>query len=172
MTARRFLLCSTPAQGHTAPCWPWRAAWSTTATTWRFFTTEHYRDRVTPPVRPHPFAADYDAHDLMVANPEREASAPGRAGRQGRSATDLRRAPPGQYAGLMGILSRFPADVIVVDTMFFGALPLALGPRADRPALATIGVMPLAVGSRDTAPFGVALQPGHGRRSLACATGP
>ena len=68
----------------------------------------------------------------------------------------------GQYADLAQLLTTFPADVIVVDTMFFGAWPLALGPRADRPALACIGVMPYAASSRDTAPFGAAMQPGHG----------
>jgi UDP:flavonoid glycosyltransferase YjiC (YdhE family) len=46
--------------------------------------------------------------------------------------------------------------------MFFGALPLALAPRASRPALACVGVMPYASNSRDTAPFGVAFQPGTG----------
>src|SRR5579863_2782243 len=46
--------------------------------------------------------------------------------------------------------------------MFLGALPLALGPRQARPVLVCVGVMPYAGNSRDTAPFGVALQPGSG----------
>jgi UDP:flavonoid glycosyltransferase YjiC (YdhE family) len=46
--------------------------------------------------------------------------------------------------------------------MVLGALPLDLGPRPDRPALACIGVMPYSSNSRDTAPFGVAFQPGTG----------
>ena len=50
--------------------------------------------------------------------------------------------------------------MIVADTMFVGAFPFALGPRARRPAVVCIGVLPLAVTSRDTAPFGAALQPG------------
>ena len=68
----------------------------------------------------------------------------------------------GQCRGLRAILVDFPADCVVVDTMFFGVLPLALGPAASRPALACIGVMPLASSSRDTAPFGTAFQPGGG----------
>ncbi len=110
-----------------------------------------------------PFAAAYDAHDLMVANPERESSS--KRGVRGVK-DDLRRifiGPiPGQYRDLRAILGHFAADCIVVDSMFFGALPLALGPRAGRPALACIGVMPYPSNSRDTAPFGVAFQPGRG----------
>ncbi len=110
-----------------------------------------------------PFAAAYDAHDLMVANPERESSS--RRGVRGVK-DDLRRifiGPiPGQYRDLRIILERFPPDCIVVDSMFFGALPLALGPRAARPALACVGVMPYPSNSADTAPFGVAFQPGTG----------
>jgi UDP:flavonoid glycosyltransferase YjiC (YdhE family) len=127
-----------------------------------FFTTEHYRDKVTATgAQFTPFGVDYDAHDLMVANPEREAtSARGIRGVK----DDLRRifiGPlTGQYPDLKDILATFPAEVIVIDPMFFGALPLALGPRASRPPLAVIGVMPLAICSRDAAPFGAAMQPG------------
>ena len=91
----------------------------------------------------------------MVANPERESSSKRGVG---GVKDDLRRifiGPlPGQCRDLRAILEDFAADCIVVDTMFFGALPLALGPRAARPALACIGVMPYAVE-----------QPGHGARS-------
>ena len=99
----------------------------------------------------------------MTANPERESSS--RRGVRGVK-DDLRRifiGPiPGQYRDLCAILGGFAADCVVVDTMFLGALPLALGPRTARPALACIGVMPYAARSRDTAPFGVAFQPGRG----------
>ena len=127
-----------------------------------FFTTEHYRDAVEATgARFVPFAAEDDAHDLMVANPERESSS--KRGVRGVK-DDLRRifiGPlPGQCRDLRAILDGFAADCIVVDSMFLGALPLALGPRAARPALACIGVMPYASNSRDTAPFGVAFQPG------------
>ena len=120
-----------------------------------------------------PFAAEYDAHDLMVANPERESSS--KRGVRGVK-DDLRRIfigpMPGQSRDLRAILERFAADCIVVDSMFFGALPLALGPRAARPALACVGVMPYPSNSRDTAPFGVAFQPGSRDRCAASATPP
>jgi MGT family glycosyltransferase len=162
VTPKRFLLCSTPAQGHAAPLLAVTRRLLEAGHDVMFFTTEHYRDRVIATGASFsPFAPDYDAHDLMVANPDREAtSARGVSGVK----DDLRQifiGPlTGQYADLMKILATYEADVIVIDPMFFGALPLALGPRLDRPALAVIGVMPLTVCSRDAAPFGLAAQPG------------
>jgi len=164
VTPRRFVLCTTPAQGHTAPLLAVARRLVADGHEVVFFTTSHYAEKVAGTgARFVPFDASYDAHDLMVANPERETSS--RRGVRGVK-DDLRRifvGPlPGQYADLRRILDGFPADAIVVDTMFLGALPLALGPRSERPILACVGVMPYAGRSRDTAPFGVALQPGSG----------
>jgi len=161
---RRFVLCTTPAQGHTSPLLALAGRLIGEGHDVVFFTTEHYRSRVEATgARFVPFAAEYDAHDLMVANPERESSS--KRGVRGVK-DDLRRifiGPiPGQYRDLSRILEGFAADCIVVDSMFFGALPLALGPRSGRPALACVGTMPYPSNSRDTAPFGVAFQPGAG----------
>ncbi len=161
---RRYLLCTTPALGHTVPLLAVASRLVGEGHDVVFFTTERYRDRVQATGAGFvPFADEYDAHDLMTANPERESSS--RRGVRGVK-DDLRRifiGPiPGQYRDLCAILDGFAADCVVVDTMFLGALPLALGPRTARPALACIGVMPYAARSRDTAPFGVAFQPGRG----------
>jgi UDP:flavonoid glycosyltransferase YjiC (YdhE family) len=81
VTARRFLLCSTPAQGHLAPLLPIARRLVDDGHEVVLFTTEHYRDRVTATgARFVPFGADYDAHDLMVANPEREVASKRRIG--------------------------------------------------------------------------------------------
>jgi MGT family glycosyltransferase len=164
MTTGRFVLCSTPAQGHIAPLLPVARRLVDDGHEVVLFTTEHYRDRVTATgARFVPFAADYDAHDLMVANPAREGSSTRRIG---GLKNDLRRIflgpMPGQLAGLSDILREFAADVIVFDSMFLGALPLGLGHKTPRPALVCIGVAPLATTSPDTAPFGLALPPGSG----------
>jgi len=162
MTPRRFLLCATPAQGHAVPLLAIAGRLVADGHQVVFFTTEHYRDRVTATgARFVPLAPECDAHDLMVANPDREATS--RRGLRGVKADlrDIFLGPlPGQFAGLSAILRDFHAEVIVADTMFLGAFPVALRPRALRPAVVCIGVLPLAVTSRDTAPFGVALQPG------------
>ncbi len=161
---RRYLLCTTPAQGHTAPLLALGRRLIEEDNTVTFFTTGHYRAQVEAIGATFvPFAPEDDAHDLMVANPERESSA--RRGVRGVK-DDLRRIFIGPLSGqsrdLRAILAGFDADCIVVDTMFFGALPLALGPATARPALACVGVMPYASCSRDTAPFGAAFQPGSG----------
>jgi MGT family glycosyltransferase len=165
----RFVLCTTPSLGHTTPLLALSRRLIDEGHQVVFFTTDHYRDRVEATgARLVPFDPDDDAHDLMVVNPEREASA--KRGIRGVK-DDLRRIfvgpVPGQFAGLQAILKEFPADAIVVDSMFLGALPLALGPRADRPALACVGVMPYAASSRDTVVFGLAMQPGHSVLSRA-----
>jgi len=87
-----------------------------------FFTTAHYREEVEATGASFvPFARADDAHDLMVANPERESTA--KRGVRGVK-DDLRRifvGPiPGQYRDLRTILDGFPADCVVVDTMFLG----------------------------------------------------
>jgi len=162
VTPRRFLLCATPAQGHAVPLLAVAGRLLADGHQVVFFTTEHYRDRVTATGAQFvPLAPECDAHDLMVANPDREATS--RRGLRGVKADlrDIFLGPlPGQFAGLSEILRDFAADVIVADTMFLGTFPLALRPRPLRPAVVCIGVLPLAITSRDTAPFGAALQPG------------
>ena len=104
-----------------------------------FFTTEHYRasDRgdggTLRPLRgrgrrPRPDGGQPRARVVVQAR---------RPGGEGRPAPDLHRSRcPASSRDLRAILDGFAADCIVVDSMFLGALPLALGPRADRPALA------------------------------------
>lgn len=161
---RRYVLCTTPAQGHTAPLLALARRLVGEGQEVVFFTTAHYREKVAATGAFFvPFAQGYDAHDLMVANPERESSS--RRGVRGVK-DDLRHifiGPiPGQCQDLREILAERPTDAVVFDSMFLGALPLALGPRDERPVLVCVGVMPYPARSRDTAPFGVSLQPGSG----------
>ena len=167
MTSGRFLLCSTPAQGHIAPLLPISRRLVDDGHEVVLFTTEHYREKVTSTgARFVPFDPDYDAHDLMVANPEREVASKRRIGGLKNDLRSIFIGPaPGQFAGLSDILRGFAADVIVFDSLFLGALPLGLMPRPRGPGLACIGVSPLATTSPDTAPFGLAMQPGSGPAS-------
>jgi MGT family glycosyltransferase len=161
---RRYLLCTTPALGHTVPLLAVARRLVEQGDEVAFYTTPHYEERVEATGAQFlPFEQAFDAHDLMVVNPEREVSS--KRGVGGLK-DDLRRIflgpVPGQARDLATILEAYAADCIVVDSMFLGALPLALGPRADRPALACVGVMPYSQPSRDTAPFGIGMQPGRG----------
>ena len=95
VTARRFLLCSTPAQGHTAPLLAVARRLVEGGHHVTFFTTEHYRHRVNR----HRGALRPVRHRLRRPRPDggqsrtRGLVGPRRAGRQGRPATDLRRPP-------------------------------------------------------------------------------
>ena len=127
-----------------------------------FFTTEHYRDRVSRPGRAFArFATDCDAHDLMVANPDREAR---RGGVRGVKA-DLRGifwAPHRAVAGLMGILDGVPRRRASSSTPCSSArFPVALGPWSLRPALVTIGVLPLASAVATPRPSASPCSPGR-----------
>jgi MGT family glycosyltransferase len=66
---------------------------------------------------------------------------------------------PDQYAGLRAALDAGVPDVVVTETAFMGVIPLLTAGPASRPPVLTIGVLPLTVSSRDTAPFGSGLQP-------------
>ncbi|MBF6301375.1 glycosyltransferase family 1 protein [Nocardia amamiensis] len=66
-----------------------------------------------------------------------------------------------QYAALRAELEREPAEAIMVDLAFTGAIPLLLSGR-PRPAIVVCGVGPLTVSSIDTAPFGTGWQPRPG----------
>ena len=99
----------------------------------------------------------------MVVNPEREASTKRGVGGVKDDLRCIFVGPvPGQARDIDTILEAYAADCVVVDSMFLGAIPLALRPRAARPAVACVGVMPYSQPSRDTAPFGIGMQPGRG----------
>jgi UDP:flavonoid glycosyltransferase YjiC (YdhE family) len=64
-----------------------------------------------------------------------------------------------QHAGLLQALREFPADVVIGDNFFWGALPMLLGPRGRRPAVILCGVMPLHSQRDDGAPPFAGLAP-------------
>ena len=52
---------------------------------------------------------------------------------------------PAQHKGLQQVLRDFPADIIIGDDMFFGVLPMLLGPRSKRPPIVLCGTSILAL---------------------------
>jgi len=66
---------------------------------------------------------------------------------------------PHQYRGVREQLLREPADAVLGETAFTGIVPLLLERDRPRPPVLICGVLPLAVSSRDTAPFGLGLAP-------------
>jgi hypothetical protein len=59
---------------------------------------------------------------------------------------------PAQTAGLERALRDFPADIILAESFFFGTLPLLLGAREKRPAIAHLGVTVLNLASGKNMP--------------------
>jgi MGT family glycosyltransferase len=66
---------------------------------------------------------------------------------------------PHQRDGICDIRREFPADAIIVDTMFCGTFPLLLAAREKRVPIVSLGITALALSSADTAFFGTALPP-------------
>lgn len=127
----------------------------------RFLTGIRYRDAVEETGAtwaPLPADADYDDRDIDDAFP-------GRVGRQGVDGAkwDLRHIfldpAPAQLVAVDALLAQRPADAVLCESMFFGALLLLCRPRAERPPVLNLGIVPLGLRSRDTAPFALGIPP-------------
>jgi len=66
---------------------------------------------------------------------------------------------PDQDMGLRQVLESFRADLILADDMFFGVLPMLLGPRSERPTIALCGTSILHWCREDGAPHFLGLPP-------------
>jgi MGT family glycosyltransferase len=61
-------------------------------------------------------------------------------------------AMPSQFASLQMALHDFPADLILADSLYWGTIPMLVGPRHKRPAIAHLGVSTVNVGSGKNVP--------------------
>jgi MGT family glycosyltransferase len=102
---------------------------------------------------------DFDYRRLDDHFPERRKVAPGPAQVAFALKHFFADAIVRQADGIREILGGFDPDAIIIDAMMCGAFPLLLGPREKRVPVVALGVSPLAVSSRDTAPFGTASPP-------------
>ena len=66
---------------------------------------------------------------------------------------------PFQHNGIQQALRDFPADIILADNFLFGALPMLLGSRSERPPIAMLGTMGLHLRRDDGAPPFAGLPP-------------
>lgn len=158
-----FLLCSTPAHGHVLPLLTIAAHLRARGDRVLFLTSTRYAERVAragaEPIA-LPDAADVDLDDAE--------SVPGRAGLTGPAAirfdmTNLFLRPgEAQFGALRDILARARIDAVLTEPLFVGAALLTELPRAERPPVVVLGIFPLGVKSRDTAPFGLGVPPRPG----------
>lgn len=154
----RFLFCTVPIIGHIHPGLPIARELVARGHEVRWYTGRKYRTTVAATgarYEPMRAAPDYDDDDL-------ESTFPGLAGRTGLSA--LRAAVQlvfvdtagGQLADLQALLREFPADVLVAETAFVGAIFAA---ELGGPPRAVYGITPLTISGRECAPFGLGLPP-------------
>jgi hypothetical protein len=96
--------------------------------------------------------ADLNIERYLAEFPERQDKPPG----LGMVCLDCEhyfaRLLPGQAAGLEMALRNFPADVIAVDSLFFGTVPMLLEPREKRPAIVHLSISVLNIGSGKNVP--------------------
>ena len=155
-----YLLTCTPAHGHVLPLLTIAAHLRAGGHRVLFLTSERYASRVRAAGVEFvalPAEADVDLDDA--------ASVPGREGLTGPAAlrfdmiTLFLRPGPAQFEALRAILRDEPVDAVLTEPLFVGAMLLNELPRAERPPVVALGIFPLGVRSRDTAPFGLGIPP-------------
>ena len=159
-----LLLCSTPVHGHVTPLLAVARFLVERGHRVRFLTGARYRDAVTATgatYLPLPAEADYDDTDMDAAFPGR-VGLKGPAGIRYDVATIFLRPAPAQLRAIDAALAAEPADAILAEGLFIGVTFLLSRPRDARPAVISLGVLPLGLTSVDTAPFGLGIAPLRG----------
>ena len=109
--------------------------------------------------RPFPPVADFDMRNMDTAFPGFTDVNPG----PDRNLFLVKKAfidtIPAQHEAMQQVLHDFPADIILADDTLYGALPMLLGPRSERPPIVILGVMPLLLSRDDGAPPAAGLPP-------------
>lgn len=158
-----LLICSTPVHGHITPLLAVTRHLVASGHRVRFLTGARYRDTIEAAGAewlPLPADADYDDRDM-------DAAFPGRVGLAGPAGIryDLReiflRPGPAQLAAVDAAIAAERPDAVLVESLFMGAL-LLLSRPGERPPVVNLGIVPLGVASRDTAPFGLGIPPKPG----------
>jgi UDP:flavonoid glycosyltransferase YjiC (YdhE family) len=157
-----LLLASTPIHGHITPLLGIARHLVASGHDVRFLTGGRWQEpveRTGARFLPLPAEADFDDRDL-------DASFPDRVGRHGldRVIAEVRsiflRPMAAQLRALQDALAAEPTDAVLAETMFTAMPALALlRGEGEGPALISVGVIPLAMPSVDTAPFGLGIAP-------------
>ena len=171
-----IIIASVPIHGHVTPLLGVARHLVARGDRVRFITGARFAEAVTATGASHvPLPADADYDDRMDLN----ARYPDRAGLKGARALvfDIEhlfvRPSRQQHDAVLGAHARDHADAVLTDPAFTGGAVLLGHPRSRRPAVVVCGVLPLSLGSRDTAPYGLGLPPArwlNRTRNTALAT--
>jgi MGT family glycosyltransferase len=158
----KILMACTPATGHLNPLLAVAKFLVEDGHEIIFISATAYRDRIEKSgVRFHalPGAADVDFKNLHAVVPELANLEPGFDWLRVALEKAFIDKISDQHKGLQEVLKSFPADAIIGDDMFFGMVPMLLGPRAKRPAVVACGTSILHWRREDKAPLFVGLPP-------------
>jgi UDP:flavonoid glycosyltransferase YjiC (YdhE family) len=109
--------------------------------------------------QPLPAGADLDLRDILSVVPELKDIAPGQEWLRVAIERLFVDTVPVQHKGLQQVLRDFPAEIVIGDDMFFGVLPMLLGPRSKRPPIVLCGISILHWRREDGAPHFLGLPP-------------
>jgi MGT family glycosyltransferase len=158
----KILIASTPATGHLNPLLAITRILLAEGHEITFLTGSAFRTRTESSGAKFvslPAGADFDLREILSVAPELKDIPPGlkwfRVAIE-RIFVDALRA---QHQGLLHALQECQADVIVGDDMFFGVLPMLLGPCSKRPPVALCGTSFLHLAREDGAPNFLGLPP-------------
>lgn len=159
---RSIFIATVPIHGHVMPMLAVARHFVERGDRVRFLTGSRFETAVRSTGSEHltlPESADFDDRiDLNERFPKRATLSGAKA-----IAFDVielfTRPAKAQYEAIMRAHAAEPVDVVLVDPAFAGAAFLLGHPRHARPAVVMCGVLPLSLASRDTAPFGMGLQP-------------
>jgi hypothetical protein len=156
----KILIASTPAAGHVNPLLAIGRIFVADGHEVTAITGSAFRKRfeaIGAAFRPLP--PEIDTADLLDLAPELKTMAPGpdwlRTGMERLFIDTL----PAYHSGLQQALHDTQADVIVADDMYFGVLPMMLGPRSKRPPIILCGTSILHARRDDGAPIFRGLPP-------------
>jgi UDP:flavonoid glycosyltransferase YjiC (YdhE family) len=158
----KILMASTPATGHLNPLMAIATFLIEDNHEVIFLSGSAYRDRIAKSGATfHGLSgeADVDLRDLLAVAPELRKIEPGLDWLRVVMAKVFVDKVSDQYKGLLEVLRSVPADAIIGDDMFFGLLPMLLGPRANRPAVLVCGTSILHWQREDKAPLFIGLPP-------------
>jgi MGT family glycosyltransferase len=163
----KILIASTPATGHLNPLLAIGRVLIAEGHELAFLSGSVLRSRIEAigaKFHALPEGADFDLREFDVVAPELKTIAPGPDWLRVALERVFVDTLPAQHKGLQQVLRDFPADVVIGDDMFFGVVPMLLGPRAKRPPIALCGTSFLHWRREDGAPHFIGLPPATTKR--------
>lgn len=158
------LICCTPAHGHVVPLLAVARDLVARGHDVRMLTGRAYARTVRAAGALHvplPPEADLDVDHPDAVFPERAAMRPIPQIRFSVLEFFIRPLRP-QAAALEAELAARPADVVLTEMLFLGALALVDRARATRPPIVVLGIFPLVLPDPDVAPYGLGVLPMRG----------